>query len=357
MSKNRIVFFALVCIALIQYTACRKEPAANPDNGNGGDNTSIVEMTPYVINPPTRFPDPEPIPDDNKMYIERMQLGRILFYDTRLSRNGESCNSCHVQSKGFAVDGVSQFDNGLTSLPLVNLAWYKNFMWSGRIIGTLEDVMLAEITKRFDTDMDKINAIEEYRTMFRDYYGAEVITQDHLAKALAQFMRSIISRNTKFDRYLLGREQLSAIEERGRSIYFSERGDCFHCHTILLTTDNSFRVNGLDSIYTKEIDFGRYNVTRNIEDKGKFRTPNLRNVALKNNFMHDGRFTSLKEVIEFYSNDVKTVPNIDPLMLKPNRVGGDLLLEDYEIEALVAFLGTFTDHDMITDTAYSNPRR
>jgi cytochrome c peroxidase len=123
----------------------------------------------------------------------------------------------------------------------------------------------------------------------------------------------------------------------------------------LFTSDNALHVNGLDAEYNKEIDYGYYNVSKNPEDKGRFRTPNLRNIALKNTFMHDGRFSTLREVVEFYNSKVNLVPNIDPVMLKPNRVDGKLNLEEYEIDALVAFLHTFTDYDMIADTAFSNP--
>ncbi len=345
---------AAVLAVLTVYTSCKKDPPAGGGNG-GGTDTGMVAMTAYTIPTPVRFPEPEPIPEDNKMYVERIYLGRMLFYDNRLSNNGESCNTCHAQSQGFAIDGVSQFDKGLTALPLVNLAWYKNFMWSGRIQGSLEDVMLAEITKRFNTDLDKINAIGEYRKMFKDYYGVQTITSEDLARALAQFMRSIVSRNTKFDRYILGSAQLTPLEQAGERLFFSESGDCFHCHVMLITTDNSLRVNGLDSVYKNEIDNGYYNVSKNPADYGKFRTPNLRNIALKHNFMHDGRFKTLREVVEFYNSDVhRGVPNIDPVMVKPIHMNG-LQLDSMQIESIVAFLGTFTDEDMIKDTAYSDP--
>jgi cytochrome c peroxidase len=353
MKIRRLFGFVLATIFL--YAACKKDPSSPSDPDPEPIDTSMVEMIPYELVYNLHFPKPEPIPEDNQMFYERIWLGRKLFYDERLSNTGESCASCHFQSQGFAMDGVSEADKGLTSLPLVNLAWNKNFMWSGRIFGTLEDVMYVEVTERFHTDMEKINAIEEYRLMFRKYYGVKTITEHDLAKALAQFLRTLISKNTKFDRVLLGQEVLSPQEELGRQLYFGERGDCFHCHTILFTSDNALHVNGLDAEYNKEIDYGYYNVSKNPEDKGRFRTPNLRNIALKNTFMHDGRFSTLREVVEFYNSKVNLVPNIDPVMLKPNRVDGKLNLEEYEIDALVAFLHTFTDYDMIADTAFSNP--
>lgn len=352
--KHYIGILGSFFVFSLMYPSCKK--AAVPQPGGGGDkgNTGMVEMTPYEIPRPVRFPEIEPIPEDNKMYVERVELGKKLFYDSRLSNNGESCNSCHLQEQGFASDGTSAFDKGLTSLPLVNLAWNKNFMWASRIQGSLEDVMLAEITKRFNTDIAKINDITEYRDMFSKYYGTDVITAEYLAKPLAQFLRTIVSKNTKFDRYLLGWEVLTPQEERGRAIFFTEKGDCFHCHVILITTDNSLRNNGLDAVYEKEIDKGHYIESGDPADLGKFRTPNLRNIALKNNFMHDGRFKTLTEVIQFYNNDVNKVDNIDPVMLKPGKEGG-LQLTEYDIADLVAFLNTFTDYDMINDPSLRKP--
>src|SRR5690606_14240427 len=131
--------------------------------------------------------------------------------------------------------------------------------------------------------------------------GVNTITLDVMAKALAQYMRVLVSGDTKFDRFLKGAERLTPVEEAGRAIFFSEKGDCFHCHTILLFTDDSLHNNGLDSVYAKEADLGYYNVTKDPKDKGVFRTPNLRNVALRTHYMHDGRFTTLEDVVEFYN--------------------------------------------------------
>lgn len=342
----------MLIMLTITIAACRKEQVNPP--GNGNTDTGMVDMTPYKLLYPAHFPEPYPIPEGNEMYAERVYLGKMLFFDNRLSNNGESCNTCHQPQYGFSIPGVSAFDKGLTSLPLINLAWYKNFMWSGRIVGGLEDVMGFELRDRFNTDIAKINAIEEYRTMFKKFYGVNEITAEFLAKPLAQYMRALISRNTKYERNVLGVEQLTLQEENGMRIFFSEKGDCFHCHVAVIATDNALHNNGLDSLYAKEIDKGYYNVTKNVNDLGKFRTPNLRNVALRTDYMHDGRFKTLEEVVDFYDHGVHKVANVDPIMLKPGKENG-LNLTAIEKKELVAFLKTLTDNVMIADTMYSNP--
>ncbi|MBS1774143.1 MAG: cytochrome-c peroxidase [Bacteroidetes bacterium] len=345
--KKHIAISIIVLIAITG--SCKKDPKINDDTSGTG--CTIVQMTPYAWTNPPHFPEAV-LPGDNTLTLERIALGKQLYYDERLSNNGESCNTCHLQNKGFSADGVSVFDKGLAKLPLENMAWYNNFMWAGRITGSLEDVMYAEITKRFSTDIAKINAIQDYRDKFCKYYGTDVITAQDLAKPLAQFMRVLVSNNTKFDRYLAGIQPLTPQELMGHSIFFTEKGDCFHCHVFVLFSDNMMHNNGIDSLYAKDIDKGYYNVTGNILDLGKFRTPNLRNVALRTSFMHDGRFTSLLDVVNFYDHQVHTgVTNIDPLMVKPAKLGGLKLTEEEKI-ALIAFLKTLTDDTLTTKSDF-----
>lgn len=350
MSPSVKIYVLATIIAMIAFAvSCKK----SPDDGNGSNNggNGMVEMTPYEWISPYGFDDIV-IPEDNKLYVERIALGKQLFYDNRLSNNGESCNTCHVQSMGFAAEGLSDFDHGQAKMPLMNLAWHKNFMWSGRVSGTLEHVMEVELTKRFSTDINKINAIADYRDKFRKYYGVNEISVQDLSKALAQFMRILVSKNTKYEKALIGQAQFTFEEMKGREIFFNEKGDCFHCHVHFLTTDDLLHNNGLDSIYTKEIDKGYFNVSGNPSDLGKFRTPNLRNVALRTSYMHDGRFKTLEEVIEFYDHQShRGIPNIDPNMVKSNHEYG-LGLTEEEKRYLVAFLKTFTDTVMVNEPMF-----
>ncbi|MCB0697230.1 MAG: cytochrome-c peroxidase, partial [Chitinophagaceae bacterium] len=246
--KYRIIIAGTLAALALNIQSCHKEPSTptQPGDNNNVDSVDTVVMTPYDLVPPTYYP-PAEIPENNKMYEERIDLGKRLFFDSRLSNDGSTCESCHQQKFGFSNDQVSQPDKGLTALPLINLAWYKNFMWNSRIIGTLEDVMYAEVTVRFKTDMAKINDISEYRIMFKKFYNIDEIKAEDLAKALAQYMRVLVSRDTKYDLYFKGQAQLTAAEERGRKIFFSEAktdpndkvnggGDCFHCHVAVIAT-------------------------------------------------------------------------------------------------------------------------
>ncbi len=356
--KKRQLSLILLLSAVI-FTAvesCKKPSNNNPDDGNNNGGIEPVEMTAYDLPHPTFYPKAV-IPDNNKMYVERIELGKKLFFDTRLSNDGSNCAGCHEPQYGFSKNGVSPNppDNGLTSLPLINLAWYNTFFWNGRITGTLEDVMLSEITIRFKTDIAKINAIDEYKIMFKQYYDVDEITAENMALPLAQYMRYLVSKDNRDEAYIKGQGTLTADEEAGRLIFFSEvekgGADCFHCHVNIITTDNLMHNNGLDSVYNKEMDKGLYNITKDPKDLGKFRTPNLRNVALRTHFMHDGRFTTLEEVVNFYDHGVNMVSNIDPLMTKPDKING-LNLTEKKKQQLIAYLKTLTDSVMINDPKY-----
>jgi cytochrome c peroxidase len=310
-----------------------------------------VEFTPDTLIAPVHFPEPV-IPNDNKPCKERIQLGRMLYYDTILSDDGRACAGCHLQINGFTRPGL--YNNAMPVLPHVNLAWYTNFMWDGSKQGSLENVMLFEVSSFFSTDLNKINQSAKYKPLFKRYFGVSQITYKELAYSLAQFLRSVISRDSKYDRIQKGTATFTSDEYAGYRIFFTEKGDCFHCHINPITTDNQFHNTGLDSVYTKDADKGYYNVTGNNSDLGKFRTPNLRNVALRSHFMHDGRFTSLAEVIDFYDHGMHKVANLDPIMALPAKEYG-LQLEPYEKIQLIAFLQTLTDSTFISDPDFSAP--
>lgn len=337
----------LVCALIIATVSCRRETGAPPVN-NPVD-TPVV-LTPYVIKPLPYFPRMI-VPDDNQPYVEKIQLGRMLYYDPILSNDGRACASCHIQANGFTSD---VFVYNMPVLPHVNLAWNSNFMWDGSKQGTLEDLMLFEVKEFFGTDLAKLNSDTKYRSLFKKYFGVEEITFKELSYALAQFVRTIISGNSKYDRYLQGLEDLSYDELQGRNIFFTEKGDCYHCHVNPVLSDNLLHNIGLDSLYAKEADKGFFNVTHDNNDLGKFKTPNLRNVALRKKFMHDGRFSTLDEVIEFYNSGVRKVASLDPIMTKPGKENG-LKLSAWEKQRLIMFLQTFTDSTFLTNPALSHP--
>lgn len=304
----------------------------------------VPTATPYNLSPPPHFP-PLKMSDDNPMTMEGVKLGQKLYYDPILHKNRSmACGSCHIQDWSFTT-----FD---TVLPHVNLGWNRFFLWNGKVEGSLEDVMLYEVESFMQTETSYLNQDKHYPRLFKEAFATDIITSKEIAYALAQFVRTMISGNSKYDQYVRAEIELTPAETRGYTIFFSEKGGCFHCHPEPLFTDNHFHNNGLDSS-SEENNSGRYEVTRNRADRGKFKTPTLRNCELTAPFMHDGRFHTLEEVIDFYSKGLKSSETIDPLM--KNVEEGGLQLTEQEKKDLVAFLKTLTDRSFINNRHLSPP--
>ncbi len=339
--RSKVLIVALLCFAVIACKRDKDEDLQPP----------VVANTPFDLDVPYYFPLLE-IPADNPLTVEGIELGRHLYYDTLLSVNGpfagRSCSSCHFQSNSFSVP-----TSGRAVLPHVNLAWSTNFLWTGNVSGTLEDVMRFEVEEFFQVDVSVLQSDPDYPARFQRVYGEGPITQELVAKALAQWFRRLTSSNSKFDRYLMHTELLSEAELSGMMIFQTERGDCFHCHGLPLMTDNAFHNIGLSAEFTGA-DQGRFLVTGDPSDMGAFKAPTLRNVALTAPYMHDGRFATLEEVVEHYVSGVHPSPSLDPLMTKPGQIT-QLLLGPVEKAALVAFLHTLTDDDFVSDTALASP--
>jgi cytochrome c peroxidase len=332
---------------LLLLAACKRDPGEQVP-------PSTAATTPVEFDLPWYFPQME-IPADNPTTREGIALGRMLYYDTLLSaggpRAGRSCSSCHSQALGFTVPGSPPgFSN---ALPHVNLGWSKNFLWRGQVHGTLEDIMRFEVEEFFAVDVDLLRNHPEYPQRFRKALGTTSITQADVGKALAQWFRSLISSNSRMDRYLRYEVALTPSELNGMVLYLTEAGDCFHCHGLPLLTDNAFHNIGLDSVFTGS-NQGRFLETGDPADLGAFKTPTLRNIALTAPYMHDGRFATLEEVVEHYNSGVKHAPSLDPIMTKPGKETG-LHLSPQEKADLVAFLNTFTDPVFISDTALASP--
>ena len=319
------------------------------------------DPTPYQLEIPSGFPDMQ-IPDDNPMTEEGVQLGRHLFYDPILSAdNTQSCASCHGQGFSFTDNG-RRFSTGIdgiegtrNSMAIINVGWMDTFFWDGRD-GSLEEQALEpipnpiEMHQSWPDAVDKLKNHPQYTDLFFDAFGTRDIDSMHVVKAIAQFERTMISSNSKWDRYLKGEYQLTQAETKGFEIFFTEKGDCFHCHSTILFTDNLFHNNGLDSEFT---DKGLFDVTGDENDIGKFKTPTLRNVEFTAPYMHDGRFETLEEVVDFYSEGLQFSPTIDPLMKNVNQ--GGIQLTDEEKQNLIAFIKTLTDTTFINNTEFSNP--
>ena len=293
-------------------------------------------------------------------------MGKKLFFDKKLSKdNTQSCASCHNPRNSFTdslrfslgVDGVPGSRN---SMPLFNLAWNFNdkFAWDGKEL-SLERQALEPVRNPIEMHSSwpnvalKLQQDQEYPSMFLNAFGTEKIDSTLVTKAIAQFERTLISGNTKFDQYLLGNTSLSQQELNGFTIFMSEdKGDCFHCHgsdNNPLWTDNDFHNNGLDTSFN---DLGLGAVTGDPNDNGKFKSPSLRNLVYTAPYMHDGRFSTLEEVINHYSEGLQNSSTIDPLMKKVNQ--GGVQLTPLEKADLKAFLITLTDDDFINNPSFQN---
>ncbi|MBL6657855.1 MAG: c-type cytochrome [Flavobacteriales bacterium] len=303
---------------------------------------------------PRRFPSPN-LPPDNPLSEEGIELGKKLFYDPILSGNNTlSCADCHFQSKGFSdpatfsvgIEGVLGTKNASA---IINAAWNTSNFWDGRTI-SLEEQALGPVTSFIELHSPSWEQVSqelmdnlEYKVLFKQAFNADIIDSSHVVKAIAQFERILVSSESKFDKFLDYRASLTPSELRGKEIFNTEKGDCFHCHSYPLFTSNLFHNNGLDP--EGIMDNGRFNVTNDPNDKGKFKSPTLRNVELTAPYMHDGRFATLEEVIEHYNFGGHNSSTIDPLMKKVD-VGLGLTQQDKT--DLINFLKT------LTDTAFIN---
>lgn len=290
------------------------------------------------------------IPEDNKPCTERIELGRRMYYDKSLSKGGplegQACASCHFQDKSFSSP------NRIGVLAHHNLAWSSSFLWNGSVEGQLEDVMTFELRDFFEVNFDQMKQDESYQKAFSAAFEDDKINLENSSYALAQFFRSLISDNSKFDHFLLGQEQFTPQEMRGYVIFNSERGDCFHCHALPLMTDNDFHNIGLMDKFSGHL--GRYEITKRSIDVGAFKTPSLRNIEFTGPYMHDDRFKTLEEVIEHYNSGVLNSPALDPIMTKPGKETG-LHLTAEEKEDLIAFLKTLSDQSFLEESAHSSP--
>lgn len=312
--------------------------------GGSDDAAERSGASPGIVDLPRGFP-PMVVPEDNPTTRAGVALGRRLYYDERLSNGGtRACADCHLQERAFsnpAATGV---------LAHMNLAWARYFLWDGSEEGTLEDVMRFEVEEFFETEVARLRE-PDLEELFLAAFGTPEVTTERAAFALAQFQRTLVSGDSRYDRYANGETAaLSDAEVRGMQLFYSERAECFHCHATALFTDNRFHNIGLEA----EVEgTGRAAVTgRRIHD-GAYKTPTLRNVAVTGPYMHDDRFATLEEVIDFYSEGVVFSPSIDSLM--PNPQGGGASLTPGERSDLVAFLRALTDDEFLRDPRFGAP--
>lgn len=334
------IFLGFLAFGFLTFSSCESDdpvPVVDP-----GEQPYVT--TPYEIETPFSFPELI-IPEDNQTTMEGVALGRMLYYDNIMDKDSaRNCATCHIQGENF------QTDNGTDQvLSHLNFGWSNNFMWNGSFQGTLEEVMIFEVEDFFETDLSRLNNSEKYSDLFKKAFDVDVITSKEAGYALAQFQRIMISSNSKFDQYLAGTTQLTDEEFQGMLLYNTEEADCFHCHGTALFTDNIPRNNGLDEFPED----GLMAVTGEPMDLGRFKTPTLRNIEHTAPYMHDGRFQTLEEVVEFYSTGVHNTETVDPLMVYAYK--GGVQLSEVDKAALIAFLKTLSDPDYLTNPELSNP--
>lgn len=314
--------------------------------------------TPHSLDITNRFPRVS-LPADNPLTREGIALGESLFHDTRLSvNNTQSCASCHNRSAAFSdTRRVSLGAEGQLgkrqSMPLFNLAWAQSFFWDGRAPGLRQQVLMPiQDPHEMNLPLDQaINRLSDKKTDFSAAFGTPEITPDRLAKALEQYLLTLISQDSRFDRAARKVATLTEQEKRGLQLFVTEhdpkRGlfgaDCFHCHGGTLFTDHSFKNNGLA---LTPGDLGLMTTTGKASDKGKFKTPSLRNIAATAPYMHDGRFETLEQVVAHYSGPLTRTDTLDPNLAKHPAAGIQLSPDDQQ--ALVAFLKTLTDEAFLS---------
>ena len=338
---SRLLFLLLFAAVsgLLTLAGCKKDMLPEP----GDPAVPQHDPTPYQLKLPAGLPAIY-VPANNPLTEEGVELGRMLFYDKTLSvDNTISCASCHSIDLSFSDD--NQFSTGVNgqlgtrnSMPLVNLIFQETFFWDGRA-QSLEDQILIpiqdhkEMAENLPSLMDELKNHPDYPGKFHAAFGTKDPTPELLAKAVAQFLRTIVSVNSKYDRYVRGPQSvddfLTDDEQAGYDLMMSVTGaDCFHCHSDnnAMFGDFTFNNNGLDAAQTIH-DFpdpGLGGVTGDTDDYGLFKTPSLRNIALTAPYMHDGRYQTLEEVIDFYSEGLQWSETIDPLMKRVEDGGVQL---------------------------------
>ena len=312
------------------------------------------------------------IPADNPLTEAGIELGRFLFYDPILSGDETmACADCHLPTGGF-TDNLA-FSKGIDGIPglrssmsLVNVGYVtKGLFWDGRVQTLEEQALLPvedvlELHTEWEQVIEKLQKHPDYPTRFRQAFGinsTDELTKELAAKAIAQFERSLISADSKYDRVVRGEAFFDDDELMGFELFFDVPNDlpdaeCGHCHNAPLFTVNQYFNNGLDSVASLDdfADKGLGTVTGLPFDNGKFRAPTLRNIALTAPYMHDGRFQTLEEVVDHYNENAHFADNVDPLIATKG-----LGLNAEQKRALVAFMHTLTDTSFVNNPAYQNP--
>lgn len=330
---------------------------------NSGNYEDIPFVDADVIHwvKPSNFPDLTYTFQKNELRESRFELGKKLFHDKRLSEdNAISCASCHIKELAFS-DAGSALSIGIDGLvgkrnapAIQNMAFFEEYFYDGAS-NNLEMVPIVpihnevEMRENLPSILEKLRVDIEYINLFKEAYNDDKMTSTSMMKALAQYMTLLVSSNSKYDKFVRKESggNFTALENKGMSLF---KENCASCHSTDLFSDSSFRNNGLPLDLILQ-DNGRADVSGEPEDIRKFKVSSLRNVALTEPYMHDGRFNTLEEVLHFYVNGVENSETLDPLLRRENGSVGIPLTDD-EQKALIAFLHTLTDYEFINNPRY-----
>lgn len=363
----------IIGIILFGFSACDPNETPPVEPVDPVLDLTNIDYNPssYTLNFPSHFPQME-IPADNPLTIDGVELGRHLFYDPILSVDSTiSCSSCHLPHANFTDNlkvspGVDGRLGNRSSMSLLNIGFNnEGLFWDGRVISLEEQALLPiedplEMNNTWENVISKLSLGDRYPEMFRKAFGIEKsdeITKELAAKAIAQFERTLVSSgNSRYDRWKQNIDVLSDEEQDGFEIFFdinpviANHAECGHCHNAELFTTNEYFNNGLDR--SEDLmdfaDQGRGEVTGVKFDNGTFRVPTLRNIEFSAPYMHDGRFSTLDEVIDHYVTGGHYAPNLAPV-LRPLTLGA------YQREALVAFIRSLQDDDFMENPAFNSP--
>lgn len=314
--------------------------------------------TPFPFRIPGGFPPPVYRFVNNPRTKEGFELGRKLFYEGRLSRDGNfPCSSCHQQFAAFATyehrlsHGFNNQFSFRNAPGLFNLVWEKELHWDGGI-NNIEVQPLApmldphEMAEDLSRVIYKLKKDKLYPSLFERAFGSPLINSQRILRALAQFTASLVSADAKYDQVKRGTAHFNIYEQTGYEIF---RQKCAHCHQEPLFTDFSYRNTGMELDSTLK-DYGRMRVTGRKEDSLKFRVPSLRNVFLTFPYGHDGRFSTISELLEHYNTGIKQSPTLDSFLKK------GISISENERFYLISFLGTLTDSSFVKNPMYGEPR-
>jgi len=343
-TRSTLIILFVTATASMIMNACKKT-----------DGDQLQRTSPLSFTIPKGFPPPFYQFTNNPLTQERFDLGKKLFYDGRLSKDGNfPCASCHQQSAAFATfdhDLSHGFNNQFTTRNapgLFNMAWHKELHWDGGInhieVQPLAPITAAnEMAEDINSVISKLQADPKYRRMFKLAYGDETINSQRMLLSITQFVSLMVSGDSKYDKMKAGKATFNVYEESGYKLF---QAKCASCHQEPLFTDFTYRNNGLKmNAFLK--DFGRMRITNQKEDSLKFKVPSLRNIFQTFPYAHDGRFNSINQVLDHYSTGIQDSPSLDPLL--KNKIPLNATEKFY----LVQFLATLTDSTFINDKRFA----